>query len=55
VEKFERLSKFVDGAIKLERHDRRSGGAIPIRGNAGDEQASLIGQSCFALGMMKST
>jgi glycerol kinase len=31
------------------------GGAIPIRGLAGDQQAALIGQACFAPGMMKST
>ena len=31
------------------------GGAIPVRGMAGDQQAALIGQACFAPGMMKST
>jgi len=31
------------------------GRAIPIRGMAGDQQAALIGQSCFAPGMVKST
>jgi glycerol kinase len=31
------------------------GGTIPIRGIAGDQQAALIGQACFAPGMMKST
>jgi glycerol kinase len=31
------------------------GGAIPIRGIAGDQQAALIGQACFAPGMLKST
>src|SRR5262252_9484920 len=31
------------------------GTAIPIRGIAGDQQAALIGQGCFAPGMMKST
>ena len=31
------------------------GGAIPIRGIAGDQQAALIGQACFAPGMMKAT
>ncbi len=31
------------------------GGAIPIRGIAGDQQAALIGQACFAPGMVKST
>ena len=31
------------------------GGAIPIRGVAGDQQAATIGQACFAPGMLKST
>jgi glycerol kinase len=31
------------------------GGAIAIRGIAGDQQAAAIGQACFAPGMMKST
>jgi glycerol kinase len=31
------------------------GAAIPIRGIAGDQQAALIGQACFAPGMMKAT
>jgi glycerol kinase len=31
------------------------GAPIPIRGVAGDQQAALIGQACFAPGMMKST
>lgn len=31
------------------------GGAIPIRGIAGDQQAALVGQACFAPGMMKAT
>src|SRR6202035_4193164 len=31
------------------------GGAIPIRGIAGDQQAALIGQASFARGMVKST
>ena len=31
------------------------GGAIPIRGVAGDQQAATIGQACFTPGMMKST
>ncbi len=31
------------------------GGAIPIRGVAGDQQSALIGQGCFTPGMMKST
>ncbi len=31
------------------------GGAIPICGIAGDQQAATIGQACFTPGMMKST
>ena len=31
------------------------GGAIAIRGIAGDQQAATIGQACFSPGMMKST
>jgi len=31
------------------------GAAIPIYGIAGDQQAALIGQACFASGMLKST
>jgi len=31
------------------------GGAIAIRGIAGDQQAALIGQACFRPGMVKST
>ncbi len=31
------------------------GGAIPICGIAGDQQAALIGQACFSPGMLKST
>lgn len=31
------------------------GGAIPIRGIAGDQQAATVGQACFAPGMMKAT
>ena len=34
---------------------RLLGGAIPILGMAGDQQAATIGQACFAPGMMKST
>ncbi|MDE2385117.1 MAG: glycerol kinase GlpK [Alphaproteobacteria bacterium] len=34
---------------------RLLGAAIPIRGVAGDQHAALIGQACFAPGMMKST
>jgi glycerol kinase len=31
------------------------GGALPICGIAGDQQAALVGQACFAPGMAKST
>jgi glycerol kinase len=31
------------------------GSALPIRGVAGDQQAALIGQACFAVGDVKST
>jgi glycerol kinase len=31
------------------------GEAIPIRGVAGDQQAALVGQACFAAGELKST
>jgi glycerol kinase len=31
------------------------GEALPIRGMAGDQQAALIGQACFAVGEVKST
>ena len=31
------------------------GGAIPILGVAGDQQAATVGQACFEKGMMKST
>src|SRR5262249_58935479 len=31
------------------------GAAIPIAGDAGDQQAALFGQACFRPGMMKNT
>jgi glycerol kinase len=31
------------------------GGAVPIMGIAGDQQAAMVGQACFAPGMVKST
>ena len=34
---------------------RHFGRALPIRGIAGDQQAALIGQACFAPGMVKAT
>ena len=38
-----------------ERADGLCEAAIPITGMAGDQQAALIGQACFARGMAKST
>ncbi len=39
------------------RHNRPElfGAPIPVRGIAGDQQAALVGQACFAPGMIKST
>ncbi len=34
---------------------RLLGGAIPVRGIAGDQQAALIGQGCLSPGMVKAT
>jgi glycerol kinase len=34
---------------------RHLGAALPVRGIAGDQQAALAGQACFAPGMVKST
>ena len=31
------------------------GAAVPVAGIAGDQQAALVGQACFAPGMVKST
>lgn len=31
------------------------GGAVPVSGIAGDQQAALVGQACFSPGMLKST
>ena len=31
------------------------GGAVPVRGLAGDQQAAMIGQACFEPGMLKAT
>ena len=39
------------GAIEA----RHLGRALPVRGIAGDQQAALIGQACFAPGMVKAT
>jgi glycerol kinase len=40
---------FGDSALEI------FGGAIAIRGIAGDQQAATIGQACFSPGMIKST
>ena len=36
-------------------HTTLLGGAVPIRGVAGDQQAATVGQACFAPGQMKAT
>ena len=38
-----------------DTHPDLFGGAIAIRGIAGDQQAATVGQACFSPGMMKST
>ena len=43
------------GGIRRRRDPELFGGAIPIGGIAGDQQAATIGQACFAPGMVKST
>jgi glycerol kinase len=55
----------IPAAILPEIHDNAAlfgetdkalfGRAIPIAGMAGDQQSALIGQACFAPGMVKST
>lgn len=44
-------SSFVYG----ENSPEKLGGAIPIAGIAGDQQAALFGQCCFETGMVKNT
>jgi glycerol kinase len=50
------LPEVRDSAADFGATDARLfGGAIPIRGIAGDQQAAAFGQACFAPGMVKST
>ena len=50
------LPEVRDNAAEFGSTDPALFGApIPIRGMAGDQQAALIGQACFAPGMIKST
>ena len=50
------LPKVLDSAADFAVADAEWFGApIPITGVAGDQQAALIGQACFAPGMSKST
>jgi len=50
------LPVVLDSAADFGTTDARHfGAAIPIRGIAGDQQAALVGQACFAPGMAKST
>jgi len=50
------LPKVLDNADDFGMTDPAVlGAAVPIFGVVGDQQAALIGQGCFALGMTKST
>ena len=50
------LPKVLDSSAAFGMTDSNLfGAAIPICGMAGDQQAALIGQACFAPGMVKST
>jgi len=50
------LPRVVASSGALELTDRRVfGQEVPIAGIAGDQQAALFGQACFALGMVKNT
>ena len=49
------LPQVRDCAAEFGDHRDLFGGAIPIRGIAGDQQAATVGQGCFTPGMMKST
>ena len=50
------LPQIKDNADDFGTSERQVlGGAIAIRGAAGDQQAATIGQACFDPGMMKST
>lgn len=41
--------------VATHTHERFFGGAIPIAGIAGDQQAATYGQACYQPGMVKST
>jgi glycerol kinase len=50
------LPEVLDCAADFGTTDARwLGAALPVLGMAGDQQAALIGQACFAPGMVKST
>jgi glycerol kinase len=50
------LPEVKDNAADFGRMDAAHlGAAIPVGGMAGDQQAALVGQACFARGMIKST
>jgi glycerol kinase len=50
------LPKVLDSSAAFGLTDPELfGAAIPIYGMAGDQQAALIGQACFAPGMLKAT
>ncbi len=50
------LPEVLDCAADFGRTDPALlGAAIPVLGMAGDQQAALIGQACFEVGMVKST
>ncbi len=50
------LPEVRDSAADFGASDARHlGGAVPILGVAGDQQAATVGQACFQKGMMKST
>jgi glycerol kinase len=50
------LPEVLDSSAKFgSTEPELFGGAIPICGIAGDQQAALIGQACFSPGMVKST
>ena len=50
------LPKVLDSSAAFGATDAELfGAAIPIYGIAGDQQAALIGQACFAPGMLKAT
>ncbi|NNJ65819.1 MAG: glycerol kinase GlpK [Xanthomonadales bacterium] len=50
------LPEVLDCAAEFGTADAEHfGGAIPILGVAGDQQAATVGQACFEAGMMKST